>query len=258
MGGSWPPWPPRRSATERCLLTETETKYVSIYTLELPSKTSTQNRRGSRGGGGGQGGFPPIFWGKTSRVPTDREKQGKQGKWLNKIPCREKSGNLKIWFNIRENTGNLKISKKYQGKHRELNFTKNKFYWKCCRSRVNHRYNNDQLQTLNIFSCMQIIDDCMFFSQKFHIRNNLIIIRLDSLKIPQNHSERSHFQIFFGINAALYISSSGKNQGKLREFHSGFPVGTLNKGAKTTHTEKKIKIGQPRSKIQAKTYPKTH
>ena len=49
-------------------------------------------------------------WGSIScRVPTDREKQGKQGKWLNKIPCREKSGNLKIVFNIRENTGNLKI-----------------------------------------------------------------------------------------------------------------------------------------------------
>ena len=45
------------------------------------------------------------------RVPTDREKQGKQGKWLKIIPCREKSGNLKILFNIRENTGNLKISK---------------------------------------------------------------------------------------------------------------------------------------------------
>ena len=45
------------------------------------------------------------------RVPTDREKQGKQGKWLKNIPCREKSGNLKILFNIRENTGNLKISK---------------------------------------------------------------------------------------------------------------------------------------------------
>ena len=45
------------------------------------------------------------------RVPTDRGKQGKQGKWLKKIPCREKSGNLKILFNIRENTGNLKISK---------------------------------------------------------------------------------------------------------------------------------------------------
>ena len=59
------------------------------------------------------------------RMPTDREKQGK---WLKKIPCREKSGNLKILFNIRENTGNLKISKKYQGKHREFNFTKNKFY----------------------------------------------------------------------------------------------------------------------------------
>ena len=29
-------------------------------------------------------------------------------------------------------------------------------------------------------------------------------------------------------------------------------------GPKTTNTEKKIKIGQPWSKIQAKTYPKTH
>ena len=28
---------------------------------------------------------------------------------------------------------------------------------------------NDRLQTLNIFSCMQIIDDCMFFLKKFHI-----------------------------------------------------------------------------------------
>ena len=27
---------------------------------------------------------------------------------------------------------------------------------------------------------------------------------------------------------------------------------------KTTHRKKRIKIGQPRSKIQAKTYPKTH
>ena len=32
-----------------------------------------------------------------------------------------------------------------------------------------------------------------------------------------------------------------------------------NKGAKNhTHRKKRIKIGQPRSKIQAKTYPKTH
>ena len=29
------------------------------------------------------------------------------------------------------------------------------------------------------------------------------------------------------VYAALYIFSSGKKQGKLREFHSGFPVGTL-------------------------------
>ena len=35
--------------------------------------------------------------------------------------------------------------------------------------------------------------------------------------------------------------------------------GEKTRGPKTTHTEKKdIKIGQPRSKIQAKTYPKTH
>ena len=35
--------------------------------------------------------------------------------------------------------------------------------------------------------------------------------------------------------------------------------GEKTRGPKTTHTEeKKIKIGQPRSKIQAKTYHKTH
>ena len=35
--------------------------------------------------------------------------------------------------------------------------------------------------------------------------------------------------------------------------------GEKTRGPKTTHTEEKnIKIGQPRSKIQAKTYHKTH
>ena len=37
--------------------------------------------------------------------------QGKTGKMVKKIPCREKSGNLKISFNIGENTGNLKTVK---------------------------------------------------------------------------------------------------------------------------------------------------
>ena len=59
--------------------------------------------------------------------------------------------------------------------------------------------------------------------------------------MPQNNSERSHFQnlspswgtswgtqaLHVLVNAALYIFSSGKNQGKYREFHSEFPVGTL-------------------------------
>ena len=41
--------------------------------------------------------WPPVAILQTKfRVPTDREKQGKQGKWPKKIPCREKSGNLKI------------------------------------------------------------------------------------------------------------------------------------------------------------------
>ena len=61
--------------------------------------------------------------------------------------------------------------------------------------------------------------------------------------MPQNQSERFHFKMFFRdtrtrsvlINATLCISSSGKNQGKLREFHSGFPVGTLNH--EVLHTE---------------------
>ena len=126
------------------------TTLYTFYTIMCKSSEYTKNTR-------------------SCRVPTDREKQGKQGKWLKQIPCREKSGNLKILFSIRENTGNLKISKKYQGKHREFDFTKNKFYWKCCRSRVNQ----DRLQTLNIFSCMQVIDDCMFFLKNFTLEITL-------------------------------------------------------------------------------------
>ena len=51
-----------------------------------------------------------------NRVPTVREKPGKQGKWQKKIPCREKSGNLKISENIREKSGNLKISENIREK----------------------------------------------------------------------------------------------------------------------------------------------
>ena len=39
-----------------------------------------------------------------TRVPTA---QGKQGKWLKKIPVRENTGNLEILPKHRENTGNL-------------------------------------------------------------------------------------------------------------------------------------------------------
>ena len=41
----------------------------------------------------------------TYRVPTAQEKQGKQGKWPNKIPVREKTRNLEILSKHRENTG---------------------------------------------------------------------------------------------------------------------------------------------------------
>ena len=39
------------------------------------------------------------------RVPTEQGKQGKQGKWLIQIPCRENSGNLKILQNSGKTQG---------------------------------------------------------------------------------------------------------------------------------------------------------
>ena len=52
-----------------------------------------------------------IFLGNLSkslyRVATSSGKQGKQGKWSKKNPCREKSGNFEKKMKIREKSGNL-------------------------------------------------------------------------------------------------------------------------------------------------------
>ena len=40
-------------------------------------------------------------------MATSSGKQGKQGKWSKKIPCREKSGNFEKKMKIREKSGNL-------------------------------------------------------------------------------------------------------------------------------------------------------
>ena len=55
-------------------------------------------------------------------------------------------------------------------------------------------------------------------------------------------------------NAAVQARIQGGGQGGLAPPPHFLGGGT--RGPKTTHTEKKIKIGRPRSKIQAKTYPK--
>ena len=75
------------------------------------------------------------------------------------------------------------------------------------------------MQTLNIFSCMQIINDCMFFLKNF------------TLEITLNHSERSHLKKNSAgvlgrlVNSALCIFWTGKTQG----ISFWIPCGTLKK-----------------------------
>ena len=45
-----------------------------------------------------------------AKVPTPQGKQGKQGKWQNKIPVRENTGNLEMLPKHTENTQNLVCS----------------------------------------------------------------------------------------------------------------------------------------------------
>ena len=56
--------------------------------------------------------FVEVTSGPFGRVATHSGKQGKQGKWWKKIPCREKSGNLKFCWKSGKNQGiskNLKV-----------------------------------------------------------------------------------------------------------------------------------------------------
>ena len=47
-------------------------------------------------------------------------KQGKQGKLVSKIPCRDKSGNLKIWLKYQGKIREFEIDHKISGKNQIL------------------------------------------------------------------------------------------------------------------------------------------